>query len=160
MAELICIDCGNSKTLPELVMIKGEKMDALKWFVSMGQRCTPCRTLRLQQFTEALRANRLGTVHAKHLDTEMSAAEDNRPKSGSQRCRVFFALGEQAAGLTDYELGEVLGILRTSAGKRRKELTEIGLVEMAHARRPTDTGSEAHVWVLTDQGRMLITDLA
>jgi len=38
------------------------------------------------------------------------------------------------------------GLLRSSAGKRRQELTDLGLVEATDERRRTDTGSLAVVW--------------
>ncbi len=47
---------------------------------------------------------------------------------------------------TDYEIAQAAGILRSSAGKRRQELVELGLVEYTSERRLTDTGSLAIVW--------------
>lgn len=97
--------------------------------------------------------NRPGTSHAGGPETEVAAAEDNAPRSGSQRARVLVCLADAGNdGMTDWELGVALSILRTSAGKRRKELCEIGLVEDTGWRRKTDTGSSAVVWSLTDEG--------
>ena len=49
-------------------------------------------------------------------------------------------------GSTDYETSLALRILRTSAGKRRKELCEQGLIIDSGTRRPTDTKATAIVW--------------
>ena len=49
-------------------------------------------------------------------------------------------------GSTDYETGLDLKILRTSAGKRRKELCQDGMIVDSGTRRKTDTGSTAIVW--------------
>jgi predicted transcriptional regulator len=79
----------------------------------------------------------------------------------AQRVRVLKALVEFGVdGATDYELGNRLNILRTSAGKRRKELLEIGLVARTGKTRPTDTGSSGIVWRVTDQGTEIARQLA
>lgn len=102
--------------------------------------------------------NRLPRWHRGGLETERLAALDCYARTGSQRFRVLFELaGAGERGRTDYELGETLRILRTSAGKRRKELMEAGLVEASGGRRITDTGSTAIVWVLTEKGREVAT---
>lgn len=49
-------------------------------------------------------------------------------------------------GLTDHELGEQIGRIQTSAGKRRKELQDVGLVENSGMRRLSPSGSPAIVW--------------
>lgn len=49
-------------------------------------------------------------------------------------------------GLTDDQLAELMGRRPTSAGKRRLELVEAGLIEATAERRPTRTGSSAIVW--------------
>ena len=56
----------------------------------------------------------------------------------------FIERGEY--GSTDYETSLALRILRTSAGKRRKELCEQGLIIDSGTRRPTDTKATAIVW--------------
>lgn len=98
-------------------------------------------------------ANRLPAARRRGTDTEKAAARDVFPHSGSQRLRVLEELASAGErGCTDYELSERLHILRTSAGKRRKELLEDGLVEPTTERRTTDTSSTAVVWRITSAG--------
>lgn len=101
---------------------------------------------------EAATSDRLGTSRASDPATSKAAALDNLPRSGSQKSRVLSALVRHQAGLTDYELGLAIGVLRSSAGKRRQELEELGLIERTGGTRPTDTGSDALIWRLTDAG--------
>jgi hypothetical protein len=87
-------------------------------------------------------------------DTARLAAVGVATRRDAQKLRVLQELAEAGdEGRTDYELGLVLQILRTSAGKRRKELLEHGLVRDSRRRRNTDTGTSAVVWELTDSGR-------
>lgn len=100
--------------------------------------------------------NRMPKWHKAALDTERIAAALVYPHSGTQRMKVLKELERAGAeGRTDYELGEALGILRTSAGKRRAELAEDGLVQATVNRRMTDTSSPAVVWRLTEKGRQI-----
>lgn len=93
--------------------------------------------------------------------TSDMAARDNLPRAGTQRARVIAELARHLIyGCTDYELSQALGILRTAAGTRRKELAEGGLVEATGERRETDTGSLADVYRLTDLGRAVALRLA
>lgn len=92
--------------------------------------------------------------HAGGMDTEVEAAHGDRTARDAQRQSVLIALANAGdAGLTDYEAGRVLGVLRTSAGKRRLELMRDDLVADSGQRRPTDTGATAAVWVATEAGR-------
>lgn len=79
-----------------------------------------------------------------HETSRLAATAASR-RSPSQRSRVWQAL-LQLQEATDYEIAEHLGILRSSAAKRRQELTDAGLVEDTGKTRPTDTGSPAVVW--------------
>lgn len=98
-------------------------------------------------------ANRLPAARRRGTDTEKAAARKVFPHSGSQRAKVLAELyAAGPSGLTDYELSKRIGILRTSAGKRRKELGEDGLVEPTSDRRTTDTTSTAIVWRLNARG--------
>jgi predicted ArsR family transcriptional regulator len=102
---------------------------------------------------DAIAENRLGATRTTDPETSRAAAVVNLPNSGAQRRAVFEELRRAGGdGRTDYELGFALDILRTSAGKRRKELVEQGLVEATDERRETDTGSRAIVWRLTEKG--------
>lgn len=84
-------------------------------------------------------------VRASDPDTSHNAAENATRRGPSQRKRIWEAL-QQLGGATDYELSQATGILRSSAAKRRQELTELGHVIETAQRRPTDTGSLAIVW--------------
>ena len=69
-----------------------------------------------------------------------------------------------AEGLTDFELEAAVGVKQTSIGKRRGELTTIGLVarlmipDADHpcgsrpARRPAPSGAPSAVWAITPLG--------
>lgn len=84
-------------------------------------------------------------------ETAHKAASEKGGERGKQRLDVLAHLrrvGER--GSSDYQTGKALGILRTSAGKRRKELCEMNLVLDSGTRRPTDTGSTAIVWVCAE----------
>lgn len=86
-------------------------------------------------------------------ETSLLAALDNAPRAGSQKARVLDALvAAGARGMTDYELHAQLGILRTAAGTRRKDLERLGLCEETFDRRETDTRSMAAVHRITDLG--------
>lgn len=95
---------------------------------------------------------RLGKWRKTDGDTPRLAALTNYNTSGKQRRAVLKALVEAGdEGMTDQQ-HEANGILRTSAGKRRLELEEMGLVESTAERRPTDTGSPAIVFKVTPAG--------
>ena len=84
-------------------------------------------------------------VRATDPDTSHEAAKKASKRGPSQRLKIWEAL--QALGqATDYELSEYAHVLRSSAGKRRQELTDLGFVEATLLRRATDTGSLAIVW--------------
>lgn len=80
-------------------------------------------------------------------DTAQEASNANGEIRGAIRVKVFqYLLSRGAEGATDYEIATALGMLRTSAGKRRKEIQELGHVEDSGMRRKTDTGSTGIVW--------------
>lgn len=79
------------------------------------------------------------------LDTPRQAARNASKRGPSQRQAVLAYL-QRVKEATDYEIGKGLGILRSSAAKRRQELVELGLVEDSQKRRKTDTGTNAVVW--------------
>ena len=78
-------------------------------------------------------------------DTSRKAAESASRRGPSQRRRVWEAL-KKLGGATDYELSIEVGILRSSAAKRRQELVDLGHVVETDMRRKTDTGTDAIVW--------------
>lgn len=84
-------------------------------------------------------------VRSTDPETSRQAAESASHRGPSQRRRVWEAL-KKLGGATDYELSVEVGILRSSAAKRRQELVDLGHVVETPFRRKTDTGTEAIVW--------------
>jgi hypothetical protein len=56
-------------------------------------------------------------------------------------------------GLTDFEYEREIGLKQTSAGVRRGELAAVGYCARTGTTRPSDTGTAADVWAVTDLGR-------
>jgi hypothetical protein len=81
-------------------------------------------------------------------DTSHKAAQNASRRGPSQRKRIWEAL-KRLGDATDYELSIEVGILRSSAAKRRQELQDLGHVQPTEHRRQTDTGSLAVVWRCT-----------
>ena len=79
-------------------------------------------------------------------DTSWGAASDASIRADTHRARVLATLRNHPDGLTDFELGALLGLQQTSAGKRRGELRDQGLVEYAGYKRPAPSGSLSMVW--------------
>lgn len=77
-------------------------------------------------------------------DTQTDALAETASTRGEQRRRVLLALNWSP--MTDEELGEALGIRTTSAGARRHELVESGLVIDSGARIPGKAGLLQIVW--------------
>lgn len=94
--------------------------------------------------------NRPGLVHRDAPDTERAAAAAVLPRSGTQRARVYELLrAASERGMTDWELVDSLGMLRSSVCARRNELIREGWVIDSGRRRRERTGSHAIVWVTT-----------
>ena len=84
-------------------------------------------------------------VRATDPDTSHDAAAPDRARD---RDRAYAALHEAGIyGLTDFELGERIDRQQTSAGKRRGELRDAGLVCDSGQRRQAPSGSLAIVWM-------------
>jgi hypothetical protein len=85
-------------------------------------------------------------------DTSHDAALDyDEATRDTDRARALRALREAGAeGLTDYELAERIGRQQNSAGKRRGELRDRGLVTDSGRRRPAPSGASAIVWVAVE----------
>ena len=79
-------------------------------------------------------------------DTSWDAAFDASLKADKHRARVLAMHRAHPDGLTDFELGELLGLQQTSAGKRRGELRDRGYIENSGLKRPAPSGSMAIVW--------------
>lgn len=87
-------------------------------------------------------------------DTARAAGERVNLTEGQRK--VFLALaGAGSRGLLDHDHQRLCDLIPTSAGKRRLELMQMGLVEDSGHRRATDTGTAAIVWVLTEAGRQV-----
>jgi hypothetical protein len=82
--------------------------------------------------------------------TSWQAAADANRGAATLRARCLSALREAGdLGLTDFDLADVVHSQQTSAGKRRKELMDAGLVENSGRTRPAPSGSQAIVWRVT-----------
>lgn len=101
----------------------------------------------------AIKTQPIAPARATDPATSHVAANANQEIRGAQRIEVYEHLKSAGAhGATDYEIGVALSILRTSAGKRRKELADLGHVEDSGERRQTDSGSTAIVWRVINEG--------
>lgn len=78
--------------------------------------------------------------------TSELAAEDALEHASTHRLRVLEEHRRHPDGLTDFELAAILGLQQTSAGKRRGELRDAGLIEDSKTCRPAPSGSLAIVW--------------
>jgi hypothetical protein len=85
-------------------------------------------------------------------ETSHQTASRNRSNRRTVRKQALLALANAPSGLTDFELGDAIGRQQTSAGKRRGELRDAGLVFATQDHRPAPSGSPAIVWKLTDAG--------
>lgn len=95
-----------------------------------------------------------GKFHKNAPDTERAAAFAVRPKTGTQRMKVLNAI-IGSDGLTDPEVAELTGLYLYSAAPRRNELALGGWVEDSGARRETDNGGLAIVWIATAKAKAL-----
>jgi len=93
-------------------------------------------------------------------DSAKVAAIINTSLRRGQRVKVLEALYDAGDfGCTDYELSIACAILRTSSGKRRKELCEVNCAAYTDERRETDTATGAVVWKITGIGRKVIKSI-
>ena len=92
-------------------------------------------------------------------DTSEAAAMRGLARRQIDRTRCLIALFDRPNGLTDFELGDIVGRQQTSAGKRRGELRDRGYVEDSGLRRPAPSGSSAIVWRITALGNSIAAQL-
>lgn len=92
--------------------------------------------------------------------TSHQAADRHPVLRGADRRNALMLHATHPEGLTDFELADLMARQQTSAGKRRGELRDIGLVAMTAVRRPAPSGSPAVVWTITDQGRRVADQIA
>jgi hypothetical protein len=98
---------------------------------------------------------------ARRSDPETSwqaAYRDLRRRAGD-RIRALEVHFIFPYGLTDFELGDRMGRQQTSAGKRRGELRDLGLIADGQFCRPAPSGSPAIVWVITETGKRVHLEL-
>jgi len=86
-------------------------------------------------------------------DTSRKAAARAPSLRAHDRRQALAAHRAHPEGLTDFELGDLIGRQQTSAGKRRGELRDLGLVRDSGARRASPSGSSAIVWMITEAGK-------
>jgi hypothetical protein len=84
--------------------------------------------------------------------TSAAAAVEALPCSGTQRAKVYDAIRQAPAGLTDQEIATTLGMAENSVRPRRLELSDQPkglprLIVDSGRRRQTSAGKQAVVWV-------------
>jgi hypothetical protein len=84
--------------------------------------------------------------------TSHAAAARSPSTRDIDRIRVLLVHDSHPRGLTDFELGAMVGRQQTSAGKRRGELRDMGYIADGGERRPAPSGSSAIVWRITVLG--------
>jgi hypothetical protein len=108
-----------------------------------GESAVPAAVVKRR----AIKSQPVAPARESDPTTSQQAADANREIRGAQRIKVYeYLVSVGPRGATDFEIGAALHILRTSAGKRRKELLELGHVEDSGERRQTDTGAMAIIW--------------
>jgi hypothetical protein len=96
--------------------------------------------------------NLTGAAHEHSTDTERAAAALIAPRSGTGRLRVLTIIAESGP-LSDWEIAQLLGMRLYTAAPRRGELLRSGWIEDSGERHPTDSGTKAIAWRLSDRGR-------
>ena len=84
--------------------------------------------------------------------TSHQAADRNLLLRRHDRVECLLAHYHNPRGLTDFELADIVGRQQTSAGKRRGELRDAGLIVETDERRAAPSGSPAIVWRINDAG--------
>lgn len=85
-------------------------------------------------------------------ETSHQAADDAKRNVRMTRAQVLLAHASHPGGLTDYELADIVGLQQNSAGKRRGDLRDAGLIEATNIRAPGPSGSSCIVWRITREG--------
>ena len=99
---------------------------------------------------------------ARHTDpiTSHQAASRKKITAGSDRAHALIVHARHPHGLTDFELADILQRQQTSAGKRRGELRDAGLIEETEYRRNAPSGSPSIVWRITEAGKKFAEGLS
>ena len=100
-----------------------------------------------------------GGVRWNDPETSWQAAFRDLTRKATDRVLALKVHNSRPRGLTDFELGDLMNRQQTSAGKRRGELRDLGLVEASELRRNAPSGSPAIVWVITESGRRVCLEL-
>jgi hypothetical protein len=108
----------------------------------------------MSRIQEALDPDLFSGPGSRRTDPETShqAADRHPALRRTDRRDALIAHADHPAGLTDYELADLIGRQQNSAGKRRGELRDLGLIEQTDKRRPAPSGSPAIVWRITQSG--------
>lgn len=139
----------NGEVVTVLESLPGDRVRIA--YAAVTNFVVPAHTLTL--LTPGARGTDPGTSHR-------AAGGQKGPKLYAAHRQVLAALVEAGdRGLTDFELAERTGRKQTSFGVRRGELVKAGLVRAGEAVRPSDTSSDARVWVVTDLGVEVWRDL-
>ena len=89
-------------------------------------------------------------------DRDTARIAGKRANLTDGQTKVLKALaGAGSRGLLDHDHHRLNGLIPTSAGKRRLELMQMGLVIDSGHRRATSTGTAAIVWILSEAGRQV-----
>jgi hypothetical protein len=96
-----------------------------------------------------------GGARGSDPDTSWGAAYRDLARRAGDRILALEVHYSRPNGLTDFELGDLMGRQQTSAGKRRGELRDYGLIAASDLRRPAPSGSLAIVWVITVLGAQM-----
>jgi hypothetical protein len=105
-------------------------------------------------------ATRAPASRATDPDTSHQAAETHQITRAHDRMAVLLAHAAHQSGLTDFELADIVNRQQTSAGKRRGELRDLGMIEATDQRRPAPSGSAAIVWKITQLGREFVRGMS
>ena len=88
-----------------------------------------------------------------HSRTSRLAAQEAKPRAGTQRHRVLMMLRNWPVGVTDEEMQDELKMNPSTQRPRRIELVTAGLVKDSGATRRTRSDRQAVVWIVTAKGR-------
>lgn len=109
----------------------------------VGESAIPASAVKRR----AIKSQPVAPARSSDPETAHEAANANQEVRGEQRILVWEYLKSVGPrGATDYDVSKALGILRTSAGKRRHELVSLGYVIDSGTRRKTDGNVSAIVW--------------
>jgi|SRR5882672_384778 len=85
-------------------------------------------------------------------ETSHTAAKLHPWSRNTDRFKAFEVHARNPQGLTDFELADRMGRQQTSAGKRRGELRDLGLIEETDLRRRSPSLTPAIVWRISLRG--------